>query len=149
MYNTSMRIRQYQAVDLESLIEVWERASEIGHPFLSEEFIESERKNIPLVYLPNGDTWVASVHNNVVGFMILHGSEIGALFVAPDYHGLGVGYGLMTRASQIHDQLKLEVFKENTIGNAFYSRFGFELEREYLHKESGMMMSCLKYRNDS
>lgn len=144
-----MKIRPYQATDLESVIEVWERASEIGHPFLPEEFLESERDNISLVYLPNGDAWVATVHDNVVGFMILHGNEIGALFVTPDYHGLGVGYGLMTRASQIHDQLKLEVFKENSIGNAFYSRFGFKLEREYLHKESRMMMSCLKYRNDS
>lgn len=86
---------------------------------------------------------------SVVGFMILHGNEVGALFVKPDFHGAGVGFALMNKASELHGKLKVEVFKENALGNKFYSRFGFAQTHEYLHAATGMMMSCLEYRKDS
>ena len=144
-----MEIRRYRSSDLKSLIHTWEIASQVGHPFLSEEFLKSERKNIPAVYLPNGDAWVALVNGNVVGFTILHGNEVGALFVDPEFHGSGIGYALMDKAHGLHHELKVEVFKENAIGNKFYSRYGFSVVREYFHQETGMMMLCLEFENDS
>ena len=144
-----MEIRPYNSNDLDSVIAIWESASELGHPFLSEEFLKSERANIPAVYLPNGDAWVALVQGNVVGFMILHGNEVGALFVSPAFHGRGSGYSLMNKAYENHKELKVEVFKENAIGTKFYSRYGFSLVREYFHEESGMVMLCLQYKKDS
>lgn len=142
-----MRIRQYTADDLEPLLSVWEGASQVGHPFLSPAFLKSERKNIPAVYLPSGDTWVAIINDRLVGFTILHGNEVGALFVDPNFHGDGVGFELMNKAKELHGQLKVEVFKENTIGYNFYARYGFLLKLEYLHQPSGMMMSCLEFND--
>jgi len=144
-----MKVRQYNANDLESVLHTWEVASQVGHPFLSEQFLESERKNIPSVYIRNGDTWVATIQGSVVGFTILHGNEVGALFVNPEFHGNGIGFALMNKAKEIHGELKVEVFKENIIGNQFYSRYGFALIREYLHQETEMTMLCLEYRKDS
>lgn len=144
-----MKIRQYEPTDLELLLSVWELASEVGHPFLSEEFLKSERQRIPSQYLPNGDVWIAAVDGRLVGFTILHGSEVGALFVNPRYHGNRIGFGLMNKALELHDKLQVEVFKDNSIGYKFYSRYGFVLKREYLHRETGMIMSCMEYRKDS
>ena len=144
-----MEVREYNSNDLESVLHTWEVASEVGHPFLLEEFLESERKKIPSVYLPNGYAWVATVQGSVAGFTILHGNEVGALFVKPEFHGSGIGFALMNKANEIHDELKVEVFKENVIGNKFYSRYGFALTREYLHQKTGMIMSCLEYRKGS
>jgi putative acetyltransferase len=144
-----MEIRKYNSEYLDNVVSIWESATKVGHPFLSEEFVSSEKKNIPAVYIPNGNTWVAVIQKNVVGFVILHGNEVGALFVLPEFHGHGIGYALMNKAHEIHNELKVEVFKENAIGTKFYSRYGFNLVREYLHKESGMVMLCLEHTKDS
>ena len=140
-----MEIRQYKSKYLNGVISTWESASQLGHPFLSEEFLKSERENIPTVYLPNGDAWVALVKGHVVGFTILHSNEVGALFVNPEFHGHGIGFALMNKATELHTQLKVEVFKKNIIGTKFYLRYGFSLIREYFHEESKMMMLCLEY----
>ena len=144
-----MEIRHYESTDLELLLRTWELASQVGHPFLEKDFLKSEKQNIPATYLPNGDAWVALIDGRLVGFTILHGNEVGALFVNPKYHGNGAGYQLMNKARELHGHLKVEVFKDNLIGNKFYSRYGFALKREYLHQETGMKMSCLEYRKDS
>jgi len=141
-----MEIRQYKSTDLEIILYIWEEASRVGLPFLSQEFLISERERIPLIYLPNGDAWVAVIEGRVAGFSILHGNEVGALFVNPEYHGKGVGFALMNKAKELHRELSVEVFKENGIGNNFYSRYGFELKCEYRHEETEMMMVCLVYR---
>jgi putative acetyltransferase len=138
-------IRQYQGRDLNNLLTVWENASKIAHPFLTKEFIEQERYNIPNVYIPNADTWVVLDNDKVVGFIALIGSEIGAIFVHPDYQGRGFGKTLMDKAYSLHSQLEVEVFKENTIGRRFYDRYGFKLLHEKLHEETGNMLLRLAF----
>ena len=62
-------IRKYQPADSEDVLNVWARASALAHPFLSQEFLELERHNIPNVYLPKADTWVWEADGHVVGFI--------------------------------------------------------------------------------
>jgi putative acetyltransferase len=57
--DTSDVIRRYKDRDLNDLLTAWAAASEIAHPFLSEEFLASERENIPNLYLANAETWLA------------------------------------------------------------------------------------------
>lgn len=40
-------IRKYEERDLDSLLATWAAASEIAHPFLTSEFLASERESIP------------------------------------------------------------------------------------------------------
>jgi putative acetyltransferase len=49
-------IRQYQESDLRDVLSVWEEASQIAHPFLSKEFQDQVRHDIPALYLPNAHT---------------------------------------------------------------------------------------------
>lgn len=140
-----MEIRQYIDEDLEGVISVWDGASKVGHPFLDAEFINSERKLIPTKYLVTGDIWVAQIDGQIVGFTIFNGFEMGALFVDPEFHGVGVGYGLMEMAKNLHAEIKLEVFKKNIVGQKFYVRQGFTYVKEYFHEESGEAMLCFNY----
>ena len=141
-----MKIRPYDAKHLVSLINTWESAVAVGHPFLSERFLNAERKNISSIYLPSGDAWVVMRGETVSGFSILHGNDVGALFVRPECHGQGVGTALLNKALEIHKQLTVEVFKDNTSAVRFYLNYGFTLTREYFHKDSGMVMLCLEYK---
>ena len=62
-------IRQYAENDLEDLLTSWEKATRLAHPFLEEDFLKSERHNIPNVYMPIADTWVADIDGKVVDLL--------------------------------------------------------------------------------
>lgn len=124
------QIRSYQAQDLNALLASWERASRLAHGFMPESFFDQERHNIPNLYLPNADTWVAVVDHRVVGFIALVGNEVGGLFVDPPYHGTGCGKALMDKVQALYGELEVRVFYDNVIGRQFYDRYGFVAQGE-------------------
>lgn len=140
-------IREYQARDLNDLLEVWYRASLIAHPFLDESFLSQERNNIAAVYMPMAETWVYVSEGHVVGFIALIGDEVGALFVDPAVQGQGIGRALMDYASALRPALELDVFEANRIGRRFYDRYGFELVRAHVHEQTGHPMLRLRLRD--
>jgi putative acetyltransferase len=137
-------IRKYEPADLEDVLSVWARASAVAHPFLSQEFLELERRNIPDVYLPKADTWVWEADGRVVGFIALLGNEIGALFVDPEFHRSGIGWALVDRARALQGDLEVEVFERNLLGRAFYAKCGFEHMHQTLHDETGFEIMRLR-----
>ena len=138
-------IRPYQSEDLDDVMSAWESASQLAHPFLKEDFLDQERHNIPNVYLPNADTWVIEEAGQVIGFIALMGNEVGAIFVKPDFHGTGAGKALMDKAQELHGDLEVQVFKENSIGQQFYARYGFQYVSEQIFEPTGNMMVRLKF----
>ncbi len=139
------QIRKYKDEDLTEILSIWEKASQLAHSFLSDEFMIQERYNLPNMYIPAADTWIAEVDGKVVGFISLIGNEVGGLFVNPSFHKLGIGFSLMNIAKKLHGDLVVEVFKENTIGRMFYERYGFIQKNQYHHKDSGEQMLRLTY----
>jgi len=137
-------VRQYIEADLNGVLSSWENASKIAHPFLTDEFMDKERYNIPNVYLPNADAWVADDNGTVVGFIALIGSEVGAIFVEPEFQGTGIGRSLMNKARELHDNLEVDVFQANSIGRKFYSSYGFQPLLEKNHEETGNKVLRLK-----
>ena len=137
-------IRKYQAVDLADLLSAWEAASNLAHPFLTQEFLAQEKENIPNLYLPNAETWIAEHDGRVVGFIALIDNEVGALFVHPDYHGQGFGRHLMDKARELRGELVVEVFAANSIGRNFYDRYGFQFVEEKLHEVTGQTLLRLQ-----
>lgn len=140
-----LTIRHYTDDDLSGVLSAWENATSVAHRFLPEDFLEQERYNIPNVYLPNTDTWVAEDNGTVIGFIALIANEVGAIFVEPDFHGRGIGRALMDKARQLHGDLEVEVFQKNAIGRQFYSSYGFSLLRKLEHEETGNVLMRLKY----
>jgi putative acetyltransferase len=140
-----MQIRQYKDSDLDAVLSSWERATRLAHPFMTDEFISQERKNVAEMYLPNTDTWVIELDEEVKGFIALMGNEVGAIFLQPECHGKGAGKALMDKAQELHGDLEVEVFRENTIGRKFYSRYGFEHLEEKLHEPTGQQVLRLKF----
>lgn len=138
-------IRQYRESDLDQVISAWLAASRLAHPFLSEAFIDQERRNIGELYMPNTNTWVAEVDGEVKGFISLMGNEVGALFLHPDCHGKGIGRALMDKAQELHAELEVEVFEKNHVGRAFYARYGFLPIAQSHHEATGEPLLRLKF----
>ncbi len=140
-------IRRYRDQDLDDLLAAWAAASEIAHPFLTQEFLDLERKNIPNLYLPNAETWVYEDEGRVVGFVALLGNELGAIFVHPSHQRRGVGWQLMDKAKELRGELVVEVFKANTMGRAFYVKYGFEIIAEKVHEQTGFDLLRMRLPN--
>ena len=140
-----MQIRQYRNSDLDAVLSSWESATRLAHPFMSDQFIAQERKNVSEIELPNTDTWVVEIGSEVRGFIALMGNEVGAIFLRPEFHGQGAGKALMGKAQEIHGDLEVEVFKENAIGRRVYTRYGFEQMEEKLHEPTGQQVLRLKF----
>ncbi|MEH6443806.1 MAG: GNAT family N-acetyltransferase [Oceanospirillaceae bacterium] len=141
----STTIRQYQVSDLADLMATWENSNNLAHPFLNEDFIAQVRKDIPALYLPNADTWVVEVNQRVVGFIALIGNEVGAIFLQPEYQGNKIGKMMMDKAQELHGAIELEVFKNNSIGRQFYSKYGFKLLEEKIHEPTGETVLRLRF----
>ncbi|QDV19627.1 putative N-acetyltransferase YjaB [Gimesia panareensis] len=139
-------VREYQADDLEDLLAAWESATRLAHPFLTEDFLDQERHNIPNLYLPNAETWVVEQDQQVVGFIALLGNEVGAIFVKPEFHGTGAGKALMDKARDLRGDLEVEVFEANSIGRQFYERYGFKPLSESIHEPTGKTLLRLQFR---
>ena len=137
-------IRKYEPADCEDVVNVWARASAVAHPFLSPEFMEQERHNIPNVHLPRADTWVWDSNGRVVGFISLLGNEVGAIFVDPDFHRAGIGRALMEQARAVRGELEVEVFERNLLGRAFYANIGFEPVHQKIDDQTGMAVMRLR-----
>ncbi len=140
-----MNIRQYTNSDLDAVLSSWETATRLAHPFMTDAFIAQERINVVEMYLPNTDTWVVEIDGSVEGFIALMDNEIGAIFLQPRFHGKGAGKALMQKAKELHGDLEVEVFEENSIGRNFYSQHGFYFVEETLHEPTGRQVLRLKF----
>ncbi len=139
-------VRQYKETDLNSVLSSWENANKLAHPFLSNTFVDQVRHDIPNLYLPNANTWVADKDGRTVGFIALLGGTIGAIFVEPEHHGFGIGTALMDKAASMHSILEVEVFQKNVIGRKFYSQYGFEKIKEEIHEHTGHNVFQLRFK---
>jgi len=138
-------IRPYQDSDLETVLDIWYQASLVATPFLNQEFLAQERKNIQEIYIPNTLTWVFEKEHGAKGFISMIGNEVGAIFVYPDFQGQGIGRSLMDKVSGMHPVLEVEVFEKNASGRSFYDRYGFQSLQQHLHEPTNEQMLRMRY----
>jgi len=123
--NNDLQIRPYRADDKSRLLSIWRAASEIGHPFFSEDQLDEQQHLVGEIYLPKAETWVAQYDGEPVGFIGLLDSFIGGLFVSPEAQGQGIGRALIAHALERKHSLELEVYALNESAVGFYRRLGF------------------------
>ena len=129
-------IRKYKETEIPKLLEIWENAALIAHPFLNDEFHQMVKNAMKNMYLPNSDTWVFEESGEIIGFISMAKNEIGGLFVDPNQQAKGIGTMLVNHMNQYHKTLEVEVFENNKIGKPFYEKNGFKMIKEYLMKET-------------
>lgn len=140
-------IRKREEKDIYEIMNIWQRASSLAHPFLEADFVEKVKKDLREIYIPNTETWVFEDNNSVIGFISMIGNEIGGLFVLPNYHCRGIGTRMVNYIKGFHDELEVEVFEKNIIGKAFYEKYGFVQIKNYYHAESNSTVFRMYYKN--
>ena len=118
-------IRLSLARELPLLLALWERSVRATHHFLAEADILFYK---PLVrdMLPAVELWVAEEPpGNLAGFMVLEENKVEALFLDPDYFGLGLGRAMLNHARALKGPLTVDVNEANQGARVFYQRCGF------------------------
>ena len=82
----ALEIRPYRPEDRDELLDVWEAANRVGHPFFDEAELLARRRRLIEVYLPASESWVAWGEGRIVGGIGLDGAFVGGLFVDPAHH---------------------------------------------------------------
>lgn len=137
---TDVTIRRYTTADLSAVVSIWEAATHQVPPFMSDEYLRHEKYQISAVFLPNSLSWVVVYDSAIRGFISMLGSEIGGLFVAPEYQRTGLGRVLLNKVKELHTIIEVSVFKKNMVGRRFYEKEGFQLSRQNFHEPTGEHM---------
>lgn len=119
-------IRSSRLDEVDRLVEIWGRAVDATHLFLTTEdrlAIEAEVR----AFFPAAAFVVAcGSHDEPVGFMLMDGAHLEALFIDPDHHEKGVGKALLQSAIARHDVITTDVNEQNAQALEFYRRMGFQ-----------------------
>jgi len=122
-------IRSYEPHQLDTLMSLWLESTISGHPFIAQSYWHESSSVVRNVYIPQSDTWVYMQGEKPIGFIsVIDQQFIGALFVAPECAGKGIGSQLLQHAQSRYSALSLEVYQKNQRAVYFYHRMGFRIE---------------------
>lgn len=143
-----MVIRRTNPGDCDTLLDCWLRSVRATHTFVSAEDIEAMTPHVR-DYLSSSaaDIWVACDDSGtVMGFMGMSGSKMEALFLAPEFHGRGVGRLMVQHAQSLHADLTVDVNEQNAAATRFYEACGFVVEGRSELDEQGRPYPLLHMR---
>ena len=122
------RIRRAVAADHEELVDIWTRSIRATHKFLGEAAVQglpAAVRDSALSYL---ELWVLCPRSSrPVGLIGLSGARVEALYIAPEWIGLGGGSRLLNHARALKGRLRVEVDEQNPGAMRFCLACGFEV----------------------
>ncbi|WP_235844214.1 acetyltransferase [Crenobacter intestini] len=108
------------------VVEIWRRAVDATHDFLSPE----DRQAIDELvcdFLPKATLWLAvDAHGYPLAFMLIDDGHMEALFVDPAFRGEGIGASLVRHGLSIHPAMTTDVNEQNGQAIGFYEKMGFK-----------------------
>ncbi|HDS0949147.1 TPA: acetyltransferase [Stenotrophomonas maltophilia] len=118
-------LRPSRATDGEAVVDLWRRAVDATHDFLSAEDRQAIDAEVA-GFLPQAPLLLAvDAQDRPQGFMLIDGTHMEALFIDPDVRGQGIGRQLVEHALAQHPQLTTDVNAQNAQAVGFYLRMGF------------------------
>jgi putative acetyltransferase len=122
----TVRIRKSTLADGPRVLEIWRRSVDATHDFLTQE----HRRAIDIevaAFLPHAPLDLALDGADIpIGFMLLDGDHMEALFIDPEFRGTGVGRALVAHALEFQPNLLTDVNEQNIQAIGFYEHLGFE-----------------------
>lgn len=119
------KIRNSLSADGERVLQIWRDAVLATHTFLSHEDLAAIDVEVQ-EFLPSAPLLLAvDESDHPLGFMLLNGSHMEALFIDPAHHGKGIGRALVNHALTLSPLLTTDVNEQNAQASAFYSHLGF------------------------
>jgi putative acetyltransferase len=125
-----MSIRTFTQNDLAVIFDIYNRSKLDELKFEDKVFtlLPLEKDDVRLSALMASKIYVYQEQNLICGFGAICGSEIRALFVHPEYRGVGIGKSLLEfLLSNIQGQACLYVASSNQPAKHLYQQYGFNV----------------------
>ncbi|WP_374407561.1 acetyltransferase [Pelagerythrobacter sp.] len=122
-----MRIRKGSPADVPRALSIWRAAVDATHGFLTPEDRREIDRMVVDEFFPHAELWLAETGDgHVLGFLVMQGEEIDALFVDPAVHGQGYGTALLDHALALSPRATVEASEQASNALPFYEARGFE-----------------------
>ena len=123
-----MTIRRGTPHDVPRALEIWRSAVDATHGFLTAQDRAEIDEMVANEFLPNAELWLAvDEQQTVVGFLVMDGKTIDALFVDPAVHGRGIGTVLLDQALRLSPDATVDASEQATNALPFYLSRGFRV----------------------
>lgn len=119
-----MNVRKGTPADVPRALEIWRAAVDATHGFLTPEH-RRELDGVVAGFLPDAELWLVDDADRPVGFLILDGDMIDALFVDPAVHGRGFGSALVAHALALAPAARVDANEQASNALPFYEARGF------------------------
>jgi len=120
-----MTVRRGTAADVPRALAIWRDAVDATHRFLSPPD-RAEIDALVVAWLPTVDLWLIDDAGGCpVGFLVMDGNLIDALFVDPAVHGRGFGTALLDHALALAPGAVVDASEQATNALPFYEARGF------------------------
>lgn len=120
-----IEIRASRPEDGGRAVEIWRRAVDATHDFLSPQD-RSAIDEMVCGFLPQAPLWLAvDADDYPLAFMFIDNGHMQALFVDPAHRGTGVGAALVRHGLTLHPKMTTDVNEQNGQAVGFYEKMGF------------------------
>jgi len=121
-----IKLRPSRPEDGPRVVEIWAAAVDATHDFLTPEDRAAIGREVE-TFLPSAQlTLAVDDRDRAIGFMLIDGGHMEALFIDPEHRGAGVGAILIDYALAVHPLLTTDVNAQNDQAVGFYEHMGFE-----------------------
>jgi putative acetyltransferase len=134
------------------VLDIWRGEVDATHHFLT----ASDRRNIEvevIAILLQVRFWLAVDDGDcALGFMLLNGDHMEALFIHPLHRGSGIGRALIQHALTFYPTITTDVNEQNPQAIGFYLHLGFQRIGYSIRDQQGRPYSLIhlrKLREDS
>ena len=100
-----MEIRKLEDKDILDVVELWYDVSIIAHDFISADYWKENKEAMAKEYLPNSETYVAVVNDEIVGFIAMAENYLAALFVNNNMRSNGIGKQLLEFVKDLRETI--------------------------------------------
>lgn len=119
-----MTVRRGTSADVPRALQIWRDAVDATHRFLTAED-RAQIDRMVAEWLPTVDLWIVDDRPHTVGFLVMDGNMIDALFVDPAVHGRGFGTALLDHALTLAPDAVVDANEQASNALPFYQARGF------------------------
>lgn len=120
-----LSLRPATPQDAPACYALWHAAVAATHDFLDPADFAAIAAEVQAMLPAVPMTLAVNTNDQPLGFMIMDGTHMEALFIHPDAHGHGIGKALVQSVVAAHGRITTDVNAQNAGAVGFYRRLGF------------------------